>query len=334
MRAGDDPFETNRLAAAAASAAVRDLRRRSSSSTLSDDLILAAKGAATAAAAAAAADFPPLRGSSLHVLPEDEADETLLPESQWTREQRQQQQQQQQQQELDEQLQTVRLAQAPTPPLQAAAAAAAAAAAQQQQDPPLRYMSATMPDPQAKASVLLLPPLPPNSVDYYEHNQQQRQQQQRQQQRPQQQEPQQKSPQNDSSQKSKSWEEQIEKGAGTTVYFLEDVTDFSRLLNPSGQAAARRLLWGLFAFFRRGLEFCPGLASPTAAPQIIPHLACILLLYMSEPAAFSVLYSLVKHAQETARKHQHHTRLMHKLDYVVIKRKDFIWYAQPDLSRV
>ena len=43
----------------------------------------------------------------------------------------------------------------------------------------------------------------------------------------------------------------------TTVYFLEDVTDFSRLLNPSGQAAARRLLWALFAFFRGGLEFCP-----------------------------------------------------------------------------
>ncbi|OEH74740.1 tld domain-containing protein [Cyclospora cayetanensis] len=98
------------------------------------------------------------------------------------------------------------------------------------------------------------------------------------------------------------------------VYFLEDVTDFSRLLNGSGQAAARRLLWALFGFFRGGLEFCP----------IIPHLACILLLYMSETAAFTVLYCFVKKAQDTA-KQLPHQRILHRLDHIVIRRMDFIW---------
>ncbi|CDJ28605.1 LOW QUALITY PROTEIN: uncharacterized protein EMH_0001790 [Eimeria mitis] len=102
-----------------------------------------------------------------------------------------------------------------------------------------------MPEPQSSSSALLLPPLPPNSVDYYEQQQQQSQ--------PQlllQHETAESSPSRSPTQRSKSWEEQIERAEGTTVYFLEDVTDFSRLLNPSGKAAARRLLWALFAFFR------------------------------------------------------------------------------------
>ncbi|CDI87349.1 TLD domain-containing protein, putative [Eimeria praecox] len=257
MRAGDDPFETDKLAAAAASAAVRDIRRRSSSSTLSEDLIESAKGAATAAAAAAAADFPPLRGGSLHALPEDGSSEGLLPESQWSLEQRLQQQQQRQREARQPQAASHSSAQ--NPAVQGTDPTAAAAAGAADGTPFLRYRSATMPDPQPKSSVLLLPPLPPNSVDYYEQQQQQ----------PQQLQPEaaEGSPEKSPAQKSKSWEEQIEKGdgyislcfvqLGTTVYFLEDVTDFSRLLNPSGQAAARRLLWALFAFFRGGLEFCP-----------------------------------------------------------------------------
>ncbi|CDI79923.1 TLD domain-containing protein, putative [Eimeria acervulina] len=264
MRAGDDPFETNKLAAAAASAAVRDIRRRSSSSTLSEDLIESAKGAATAAAAAAAADFPPLRGGSLHALPEDDANEGLLPESQWSLEQRmQQQQQQQQQQEAQQSQSAAQSSSVPNAALQGTDAAATGAATAEGA-PFLRYRSATMPDPQYKSPVLLLPPLPPNSVDYYEQQQQQQQQQQ--------QETAESSPSRSPVQESKSWEEQIEKADGTTVYFLEDVTDFSRLLNPSGQAAARRLLWALFAFFRGGLEFCPansqGLKSVTVLRSV------------------------------------------------------------------
>ncbi|CDJ61084.1 TLD domain-containing protein, putative [Eimeria maxima] len=197
MRAGDDPFETNKLAAAAASAAVRDIRRRSSSSTLSEDLIESAKGAATAAAAAAAADFPPLRGGSLHALPEDDTNEGLLPESQWSVEQRQQQL-------------TLQEAQ----PMQAGShflfpnttmhGTDAAAGGGGEGIPYLRYRSATMPDPQPKSSVLLLPPLPPNSVDFYEQQQQQHLQR----------ETAESSPSNSPTQKSRSWEEQIEKADG------------------------------------------------------------------------------------------------------------------------
>ena len=210
MRAGGDPFETNKLAAAAATAAVRDVRRRSSSSTFSDEVLLSAKGAAAKAAVAVATECPPFKGSGLHILPEHEGEEGAAQEGLRSRQHRlvhqrlaEQEASWQAEPETSPQVlgqgagaQTARLSVGPTPPAETAAELPG------EEAPMIRCRSRTMPE---KPTILLLPPLPPNKVDFDEQQQQHQQQQ-----TPKPQE----SPNHSSPSRGRSWKEQIEEADG------------------------------------------------------------------------------------------------------------------------
>uniref|UniRef100_A0A0G4FUY3 TLDc domain-containing protein n=1 Tax=Chromera velia CCMP2878 TaxID=1169474 RepID=A0A0G4FUY3_9ALVE len=67
------------------------------------------------------------------------------------------------------------------------------------------------------------------------------------------------------------------------VYSLEEVTPLHIVLNEKGRSAAKRILWCLSQLFSE-LEFCP----------LLPHLVCLLLVFLDEAEAYTVLHCLIR----------------------------------------
>eukprot|EP00922_Rhytidocystis_sp_ex-Travisia-forbesii_P005004 GHVS01007312.1.p1 GENE.GHVS01007312.1~~GHVS01007312.1.p1 ORF type:complete len:1022 (-),score=175.44 GHVS01007312.1:1100-4165(-) len=95
------------------------------------------------------------------------------------------------------------------------------------------------------------------------------------------------------------------------VYQLEDVTDFHALLNIRGREAVKRLLWVINNLYGYDVEFCP----------VLPHLCCILLVYMTEQEAFAVLHSLIKSAVSRIKSDD-------PRPFMTYKRKDFVRFVR------
>lgn len=82
--------------------------------------------------------------------------------------------------------------------------------------------------------------------------------------------------------------EKVQQNIKTSVYNLQDVTDFCILLTPIGIEQVKRILWCLNTSYSSKVEYMP----------MIPTLCCVLLVYLIPEVVICVLYKLLKRATE------------------------------------